>query len=330
MKIYDIITEESQQLNEVGVVLSTALRYAMPKGIAAIERVLSWFAGRLAGKPKAAEELAEAWVYLAEKSGMSIDDAISLGARTAEGKVGDDIIRTASQRARELFEANKGKLWSQLKNPQSTLNFYYGALWDTVNTGLMFWGIAEPIYDCVQKIAKVYAAREQGHKELQDLDKVDWMVQYYIDECVRKVVSIWAGNKIVGKVVGGLVPGVLNRIPFVAKLEPIYGKLEAPAKAAFKAWMISDAGQEALAKWIVGQAVMPGTEWKIPGGKLYQKLLDLVSGVAKTGYDHIARFMGSTNVPDVPKQKVPDVDPNFGKNTRYDMKTGRNIKDPSY
>ena len=78
MKIYDII-QESQQLNEtVGIVLSTAIKYALPRGVEAIEHVMSWFAGRIANKPKVVDELAEAWIYLAEKSGMGIDEAIAV------------------------------------------------------------------------------------------------------------------------------------------------------------------------------------------------------------------------------------------------------------
>jgi len=310
MKIYDII-QESQQLNEaVGVVLSTAIKYALPKGIGAIEHVLSWFAGRIANKPKAAEELAEAWVYLAEKSGMGIDEAVSVGSRSAKGKVADDVIEAAAKKAREISLANSKTIWGQLKTPDSRTNFWWGALWDSINAGLMFWGIVDPILDCKEKILNVYRMRDEGEKELQDDGKLQWVVQYYIDECVQRIVSIWLGNKIVSKVIGSWVPGIAYRIPLagklLAKLDPIYSKLPPVAQAGFKAWMISSEGQEALAKWIVGEAMIPGTDWKIPGGDYYKRfIINPLSGLSKTGYDAVLRKLGSDKAQPAPKDYEP-------------------------
>jgi hypothetical protein len=319
MKIYDIIAE-SQQLNENVLIMTgfrQLLKYVSSRNGQGLEHAMEWIAKRLAGKAGAAEQLAEAWILAAEKVGISEAEAVALGAeKAAKAGIADDVIAAAKRAADKLIEKRANSVWGQLKTPDSKTNFWWGASWKTINAGLTFWGIVEPILECKENIMKLYEMRERGEPELQDLNKLNWAVQWYIDKCVQQVVSIWAGNKIVGKVVGSWVPGVVYNIPIAGKLfgklDPLYSKLTPVAQAGFKTWMMTSDGQEALAKWIVGEAMLPGTEWKIPGGEWYKKaILNPLSGLALTGYNKISRYLNPNN-PNIPP------DPNANKKDKKD------------
>ena len=101
--------------------------------------------------------------------------------------------------------------------------------------------------------------------------------------------------------------------------------------AAFKVWMISNEGQEALAKWLVGQAMIPGTDWKIPFGPSYQKLiLDPLGGIAMTGYNKILKWTGSDKmIPEPGGDKDKKTEPTIKGPDNYN--TGlRGAKNPNY
>ena len=338
MKIYDIISE-SQQLNENVIIMSgfrQILKYVASRNGQGLEHAMEWIARRLAGKENAAEQLAEAWILAAEKVGIA--EAIAMGAqKAARAGIGDDVITAAQRAAEKLIEKRAGSIWGQLKTPESKLNFYYGLTFKTINQGLMFWGIGEPIYKCVTSILNAYELRDSGDPELKDPAKLQWVVQYYIDQCVKQVVSLWLGNKIVNKVIGKWVPGIAYNIPIagplIQKLDPIYSKVPPATLVAFKSWMISNEGQEALAKWLVGQALVPYTDWKIPGGPTYQKLiLDPLGGIAMTGYNKILKWTGSDKMIPEPGQKKDDKGANEPENTGPDNYNPglRGAKTPNY
>lgn len=338
MKIYDIISE-SQQLNENVIIMTgfkQILKYVSSRGGQGLEHAMEWIAKRLAGKAGAAENLAEAWILAAEKVGITEAEAIAMGAeRAAKAGIADDVIVAARRAAEKLIEKRASSVWGQLKTPDSKLNFYYGLTFKNINKGLMFWGIGEPIYDCVTKILNAYELRDSGNEELKDPAKLQWVVQYYIDQCVKQVVSLWLGNKIVNKVIGSWVPGVAYNIPIAGKLfqqlDPIYTKVTPAVLAAFKVWMISNEGQEALAKWLVGQAMIPGTDWKIPFGPSYQKLiLDPLGGIAMTGYNKILKWTGSDKmIPEPGGDKDKKTEPTIKGPDNYN--TGlRGAKNPNY
>jgi hypothetical protein len=82
-----------------------------------------------------------------------------------------------------------------------------------------------------------------------------------------------------------------------------------------------------LAKWLVGEAMVPYTDWKIPFGQTWQKLvLNPLSGLTHTGYNHILRMIGSDKA--APDYKAnPDV--KAKKFTQdYDMATGKKLDKP--
>lgn len=336
MKIYDIITEQSQPLTEMRFVITTAIDYAISRGVGAIERVLAWLAGRVASKPKAAEELAEAWVYLAEKSGMTVEEAIVIGARSAEGKVSDDVIRLASEKARVLGEKLNSTMWRKLKDPNSAFNFWYGLGMKKFNQALIAYGILEPVAECIWEISKLYKMREEGHPELQDINKLSWGVQWHIDQCVKQVASLLAANFLFGQLVKKWVPGTISILwplnKLFAALDPLYKTATPAALAGFKVYMMSDAGREAVAKFLVGELMVPGTDWKVPGGKLWQNVIDTLSGLAKTGYDHVLRWTGNEDkakpLPggkDDPNKPTNPSSPAFGA-FKHDSGTGAVLK----
>lgn len=333
MKIYDIITEQSQPLTEMRLLITTAIDYAITKGAGAIERVLVWLAGRVASKPKAAEELAEAWVYLAEKSGMSVEEAIVIGARSAKDKVSDDVIRLASEKARVLGEKLNSTMWRKLKDPNSAFNFWFGLGAKKVNQALMAYGILEPVSECIWEISKLYKMREEGHPELQDINKLSWGVQWHIDQCVKQVASLIAGNFLFKKVITSWVPGTISILwplnKLFAALDPLYKTATPVALAGFKVFMMSDAGREAVAKFLVGELMVPGTDWKVPGGKLWQTVIDALSGIAKTGYDHVLRWTGHGDIakpPPGPREQPPASTSRLFAPDRMDMGTGNYLK----
>lgn len=334
MKVFDIITESRLPLTEQMWRFGQMLTYAVERGGVGIEHALTWLAKAVARKPNAATELAEAWILTAEKAGMSSAEAISLGSKAArESGIADDVILAAEKEASRLAAKQANSIWGQLKTPESKSNFYYGATASVVNKGLTYWMVGKPVYDCIQGILQVYRMRDEGHPELQDKDKLQWAVQWYIDRGVQQIMAALVGGAVLKKVLGSWVPGVAYNVPIfgklVQKLDPIYSKLPPAGQAYFKYWITTEAGQEAVAKWIAGELLIPGTDWKIPGGPTLRGMVaDPISGIIKSGYDFILRQMGSDKA-----QQLPPPDPNADKPTsqrRYDLGTGRALDKPAY
>ena len=334
MKIYDIVTE-SQILNEQLGTFVQMLEKIIDKGLGVkgLEYALTWISKAVRGKgPAAAEELAEAWIKAAEKMGMSTDDAIKIGSDQAKAAgIADDVILAARETAEGLAKRGRNSVFSKIKDKEQAFSLWYGVRAAQVNKALTIYGIVEPIAECAYNIFQLYEMREQGNPQLQDNAKLSYAVQYYIDECVKRVVTVWAGNKVVGTVLGKWVPGIAYNIPILGKLfqqlDPIYNKITPAAQAAFKVWMATPDGQEALAKWLVGEAMVPNTEWKIPFGQTWQKLvLNPLSGLTHTGYNHILRMIGSDKAAPNYKPDTPSDSPKVLQN--YDMTTGRKLDTP--
>lgn len=335
MKIYDIITE-SQILNEQLSVFVRMLEQVIDKGLGTkgLEYALSWLSKAVRGKgPAAAEELAEAWIKSAEKIGLSTDEAIKIGsAQAKEAGIADDVIKAARETAEGLAKRGRNSIFAKVKDKEQAFSLWYGARAAQVNKALTIYGIFEPIAECAWNIFQLYKMREEGNPKLQDINTLSYAVQYYIDECVKRVVTVWAGNKVIGKVMGQWVPGIAYNIPLFGKLlqqlDPIYNKITPAAQAAFKVWMATPDGQQALAKWLVGDAMFFGTDTKIPFGPTWQKVvLNPLSGMTKTGYDHILRMIGSDKA-------APDYKPDPNSKDagaiwqNYDMKTGKRLEKP--
>jgi hypothetical protein len=338
MKVFDIITESRQQLNEQLWRFGQMIEYAVKNNGVGIERALAWIADKVAGKSGAAKELAEAWMLTAEKTGMSSSEAISRGSAAARTSgLADDVIVAAQAEANILAKARANSVWGKIKTGTEAAEFYYGATLNTINTGLKWWGVIEPIYDCITGILKVYRMHDEGHPELQDKDKLQWAVQWYIDNAVQRIVAQKLGRLFIGGILG---KNGIQRIPLLNldAFNKVYNLASPAAQAAFQAWMITDAGQQSLARWLVGEAMIPGTDWKVPGGAAFRAMItDPLSGLAKSGYDAVLRAVGSDKAQQLPKPKDPNAKVekpapgSFGSlsQRKFDLGTGR-AEDPSY
>jgi hypothetical protein len=263
---------------------------------------------------------------------MSSKQAISMGSEAArKSGVADDVIKAAAQAADDIAKKRLNGIWGQLKAPDSKRNFFYGATASAANWAATFWAVGRPIYECIEGILKVYQLHDEGEPELQDPGKMQWAVQWYIDRAVRQISVALISGAVLNKALSSWAPGIAYNIPVLGKLfkliDPIYNKLPPAAQVGFKVWISSEAGQEAVAKWIAGELLMPGTDWKIPGGPSFRGMVaDPVSGVIKSGYDLILRGIGSDKAQQLPpkdnkpKQQAPD---------RYDLGTGRALN-PAY
>ena len=338
MKVFDIITE-SQQLNEQLWRFGQMIDYAVSKGGAGIEQALVWIAKKVLGKENAAKELAEAWMVTAEKAGISSSEAISRGSAAArEARIADDVIAAAQAEARVLAKARAETVWGKITSGTQAAEFYWGANWATINRGLKWWGILEPIYDAATGILKVYRMRDEGHPELQDKNKLQWAVQWHIDNAVQRIAALQIGRILIGGVLG---KSGIQQIPLLnfSAFNKVYDLATPAAQAAFQAWIITDAGQQSLAKWLVGEAMVPYTDWKVPGGALFRGMItDPLSGILKSGYDAVLRAVGSDKAQQLPKPKDPNAPipkpaaGSFGELTgrKFDLGTGRAKDDPSF
>jgi hypothetical protein len=178
---------------------------------------------------------------------------------------------------------------------------------------------------------------DEGHPELQDKGKLQWAVQWYIDNAVQRIVAQKLGRLFIGGILG---KNGIQRIPLLnlEAFNKVYNLASPAAQAAFQAWMISDAGQQALARWIVGEAMIPGTDWKVPGGAMFRGMItDPLSGLVKSGYDAVLRAVGNEKAQQLPEPKDPNAKVekpapgSFGSlsQRKFDLGTGR-AADPSY
>jgi hypothetical protein len=339
MKITEVITESRQQLNEQLWRFTQMIEYAVSRGGVGIEQALLWIAKKVAGKPGAAKELAEAWMVTAEKAGISSSEAIAQGSAAARSSgLSAEIIAEAEREAAILARARANSVWGKIKTGAEAGEFYWGATLNTINTGLKWWGILEPIYECVTGILKVYRMHDEGHPELQDKAKMQWAVQWYIDNCVQRVTALLAGRMLIRGVLG---KDGIQRVPLLnfSAFNKIYDLASPAAQAAFQAWMITNDGQQALAKWLVGEALVPGTDWKVPGGALFRGMItDPISGLVKSGYDAFLRAIKSEKAQQLPEPKDPNTPvekPKPGSlgdlaGRKFELGRGRATTDPSY
>lgn len=302
MKVYEIITE-SRILNEQLNLLIRSLEVAIEKGSlsgidAAVNNGLKWIAQQLAKKgAQGANELAEAWYQTAKMTGRSLDDVIAQGEREAVAAGMDkNVINTAKAQANKLFKSSQPGMFSKLKTNAQKAQFFYGEQFNVINWVLTAYGIGTPIMECIANIASVYERSDAGEPELQGA-KLQWAVQFYIDKCVQQVLAVWIGGKMAKFPFG---PNGIQQLPFLGgpKMSAIFNAMGQAAQASFLLWFQSDQGQEAFARWLVGEALLPG-------GKMFKGFSDLVSGMSKTGYDKILTKLGS----DKAGKPDPDVKP---------------------
>lgn len=314
MKVHEIITE-STILNEQLRGAIQAIELALSRGgIAAVEQELIAFGRILAGKSgkTVVDELAEAWVKTAELSGMSAENAITLGSNSARtGGVSAAVIADAEKAALALAK-KRGVGVITVGDKVAAAKAWFGTGLGTVNQILTAWSIGQPVMECVGFITEAYKKHDAGDPEYQGA-KLQYVVQFEITKCLQSVLAIWAGNKIIKGVMG---PNGIQRLPFQGgpNISQLYNGLGEAGKAAFMVWMQTDEGKTAFAQWLLGNTMLPG-------GRAFAWVTEALGGWVKTGYDKILKQLGSDKAGEPPVSKPIEAKPR--PQTRYDLSTGR-------
>ena len=327
MKIYDIISE-SHILNENITLFVNSLRQLIGRGaVAEVEGLLVQFTRMVAGRPTAARELGEAWAKLASETGMEAAEAIAMGraAATAQ-RVAPEIIEAAEREAASLIRSLPGRsrwsqFWKKAKSAKEKAEVWYMGSFKTINAILYTWGILEPIYEAITHIGLAYEEADKGNPKYKD--NLDYIVTWEITRCVQSVAAIWAGRKITAWVFEKGLPS----LPFTGgpRIGKLWNGMSQPAQTAFLYYFQTKEGQEAFAQWMVGELLIPYTEWSAPGGGIFKDITRKLGGLAKSGYDAILRkaeHRYAGQVPDNPLDKPENKQApiKFGK---YDSMTGR-------
>lgn len=299
------IIKESQLLQEQIARFWMLLNYAIKTegpGIGRLaEKALEWIASSVKGKPNAAEELAQAWVMTAEKTESTIANAIETGGKQAASQgVPIATLEKAERLALQLYGKNARKLIPQIKNAAQMGQIWWGASTQAFNTVLTTIGVSKPILTMLYYIYEAYEKNEEGDPEYQGA-KLQYIVQWEINKCLEEVIGLLAGRGIIAWALGP--KGIQMLAPFGwGPIGKAFNLLNPGAQAAFQAWFISPAGQESFAKWLVGTAVIPGTDTKVPFGPTFKEVVAFVGGhVVKTGYDAILRALGSDKAQQPPR-----------------------------
>ncbi len=323
MRVKEILHEQrvlQEQLFRLGV----ALKYVLSQGGEGVtgqaRSVLNWFSRAVMGKANAAEELAQGWVKTAEILKITPSEAIQAGKAEALS-VGIDraVVREAEQLAARL--ATQSSILAS-RASRAAMEWYYGSALHLYNTILTTIGVVQPILECVYYIYQAYRKNEAGDPEFQG-DKLDYAVQFEITKAVRSVAGLLAGRGLISWIMGP--KGIQVLAPF--GWEPIakaFNMASPAAQAAFITWFQTSAGQEYFAQWLVGKALIPGTDWTLPGGTLFKIITRYAGGWAKTGYDAILRQIGSDKAAPAPREPAPD---NWKSSIRKDPTTGQYTTD---
>ncbi len=309
MRVKDIL-HEHRILQEQLWRLGQALKYAagMGEGMTSqVRQVLAWFSSKVAGKPNAAEELAQGWVKVAEINKVTPAEAIAAGKVEAEGaRIAKEVIEEAEQLAIQLMTKSRRL---RVRSELGAMEWLYGTALNTYNFWLTAAGIVKPISECIWYIYQAYENMEKGHPEYQG-PKLQYIVQFEINKAIREVTAIIAGRGLIAWALGPKGIQVLGPLGW-GPIGKAFNILSPAAQASFITWFQTDAGQKYFAEWLVGKALIPFTEVKMPGGSSFNWVTEFVGGRTKTAYDAILRAVGSdkaqepAKMPEIPASKSP-------------------------
>lgn len=300
MKVKEIIIE-SQILQEQLIRFGMLLNYAIKtngKGISGlVEKALEWLAKNVKNNPNAAEELAAGWVKTAQKAEVGINSAVRAGREAAEAA---GIPKSILDDAEAIAIRNYGgKLLPKIRNATEAAQIWWGASLGTINSLLMWFGVLQPIAECVYYIMLAYKKHDEGHPEYQD-KKLQWVVQFEINKAVAEVSAILIARGTLAWALGPKGIQLLGPLGW-GPIGKAFNLLNPAAQATFQAWFLSPPGQEAFSQWLVGNSILAG-------GQTYKEVTDWVSGhIVKSGYDAILRALGSDKAQQPPK--APEIKP---------------------
>lgn len=296
MRVKEIIKESQllqEQIARFWMLLNYAIKTEGP-GIGRLaEKALEWLSSSVKGKANAADELAKAWAMTAEKTETTIANAVEVGRRQAASQgIAKEVLDDAERLAANIYAKNAAKLIPRIKDAAQMGQIWWGASTSLLNTALTAFGVGKPVYDMIYYIYEAYQKHDEGHPEYQG-KKLQYIVQWEINKCLESVVGILAGRATIAWVLGPRGIQMLGPLGW-GPIGKAFNLLNPGAQAAFQAWFISPYGQESFARWLVGTAVIPGTDTKVPFGPTFKEAIAFIGGeVVKTGYDAILRALGS-------------------------------------
>ena len=295
MKVKEIIIESrilQEQMLRFGMLLNYAIK-TNGKGISGlVEKALEWLARNVKNSPKAADELAAGWVKTAQEAEVGINSAIRAGQEAAEAAgIPKSVLDDAAALAIRKYGT---KLGPKIRNSMEAAQIWWGAGLSSINSLLMWFGVLQPIAECVYYILLAYKKRDEGHPEYQSDKKLQWVVQFEINKALAEVSAILIAR---GTLAWALGPNGIQRLGPLGwgPIGKAFNLLNPAAQATFQAWFLSPPGQEAFSQWLVGNSILAG-------GKEYKAVVDFVGGhVVKTGYDAILRALGSDKAQQPPR-----------------------------
>ena len=300
MRVKDIVTESRILQEQLGSFI-TYLKYAIKlrgseKGIThGIEWALSWMAKAVKSSPKAADELAKAWIKTAEEASVSASEAISSGSKMAKANgISDEVIAQAASKA-EALAAKSFRLTATEK--VAAAEMWYGSRFYALNNFLTLVGIAEPILEAIYYINDAYKKADAGDPEYQG-GKLHFIVNAEINQAVARVIGIVGARGLTAWALGPKGIQALGPLGW-GPIGYAFNLATPATQAAAQAWLISPPGQEAFARWLVGKSMLPG------GTVFYDYVVDYLGGMIRTAHNSILQKMGSDKAQASPKKPEP-------------------------
>jgi hypothetical protein len=237
MKVYEIISE-SRILNEESTWMLVVR--AASKGSGILADVLRAISAEVKVGSKTSSELAEAWVAAARTTSKDIEEVIKSGRKIAkDAGVADDAIRAAETEARA-----SAKLLADYDKMLLPLGERIPNWLPTLINGL---AISTPIYNYFKKMEE-WGKKGLSKEQLEEHKRIELGI------LLTEMASLFVGGKIVNSA-GGIVKflsKVLPTKPYNAVVAIIDKITKPAAKAAFAAWLGTDAGRMWLATTTLG------------------------------------------------------------------------------
>jgi hypothetical protein len=259
MKIYDIISEGG-----------------IP-GLGALYGSIARLSTKAATRARAVEKLTQQWVSDAAAAGPgNAIRAITAGEKQAKASgIADDVILDAKLAANKIIRD------SEVAVAKAAAGRVIGSSWEAVNKWTSMLGVGVPVAKCAWEINNAYTKAAAGDPNFQG-EKLDYAIQAALDKCVEQLLALGIGRGIIK--VGAAIPkGFFGTFVNSPAIDKAFNGLARAGQTAFTAWLLSPPGQEALAKYVVGNSF---------GASQFRWLRDEVGAWAMDGYDAIMNAIG--------------------------------------
>ena len=237
MKIYDVISENSDLQERVG-------------------GLTQWALG--GGKAASVEKLASQWaddILKAWKNG--VDPKLSKPVNIPKNMARDpEVLKQALAKAKWqtrnlVARGTFARAGFKFATDKTAKEIFGSAIWGIA----VAWGVGEPIIKTYNNIGKAEEAMESGHP--------DW-TQAAVDAYARRELT-WCVTQVAAVLATLGVAKFASTITLLRFFFPTVAKIGAAGAAT---WMSSGPGREALADWLVGESLAATSYEKYVGGML--------------------------------------------------------------